>query len=153
MIKTVINPSEITKQLAIPQIKVIENGKEIVRPDVVQAVVQLATLGQLTRIRKSLEKEEFEGIEDPRTLNATDQLQWIDLINDHPNIPWATTYFFNDGPLWPVYVAINDPAKSAPLNVGESYSADHIKADRRIEIIYYWCDTGNTASIRVVGKY
>ncbi|GAI59664.1 unnamed protein product, partial [marine sediment metagenome] len=61
--KTTIIPSELGKllgtQLARPTIvtpKIIEEGKEIVRPDALQAVVQLAQLGQLTKIRKALEK-------------------------------------------------------------------------------------------------
>jgi len=160
MDKTTINPSEIGKQLAIPQIKVIEDGKEVVRPDVLQAVVQLATLGQLTRIRRSLEKEEFEGIKDDRKLSATDQLQWIDLINYHPNVPWVTAFFFNDGDISTdppgkvtVYIAINDTYSPSEIKKGESLNLDFLKADRRIEEIYYWCDTGETASVRVIGKY
>ncbi len=147
-------PSIVTpRELNLPVKVVDDEGKEIVRPDVLQAVVQLASLGQLARIRKSVEKEEFEGKKDSRTLNATDQLQWIDLIDRYPNKPWATATFFNDGPVNRVYIAINDAYDWTLLNFGETLPVDYTKADKRISLIYYRCDAGNTASVRVVGKY
>jgi len=146
-------PSIVTpKEVRAPDIKVVDDeGKEIVRPDVLQTVVQLAQLGQLVRIRKSLEKEEFEGKKDSRTLNTTDQPQWIDLINRFPNKPWATATFFNDGPNR-VYISF-DALDWTPLNLGESLPVDFTKADSRMKLIGYRCDPGNTASVRAVGKY
>jgi len=147
---SIITPSE----LNLHGVKVVDDGgKEIVRPNVLQAVVQLAILGQLARIRKSIEKEEFEGKKDSRTLAATDQLQWIDLIDRFPNTPWATATFVNDGPVNRVYIAINDALDWTPLNVGDRLPVDFTKADKRIGLIYYRCDPGNTASVRAVGKY
>ena len=160
--KTTIIPSELGKLLATPQLerptivtpKIIEEGKEVVRPDVLQAVVQLAQLGQMVKIRKSLEKEEFEGKLDDRTLSATDQLQWEDLMQDWPNTPWATAFFVNDDLVNPVYIQVNDRSNRViPLNAGETKRIDFTKADRRIDLIYYWCDAGNTATVRVEGKY
>jgi len=118
---------------------------------VIQAITQLATLGQLTKIRKSLEKEEFEGELDPRTFGATDVVQCLEL-DQYPNVPWATATAVNDGPN-SVFIAINGLAKPATLNLAETLSLDFTKADRRIEAVYYWCNPGNTASVRVVGKY
>lgn len=135
-------------------IKVVDDeGREIVRPDVIQAVTQLASLAQLTRIRKSLEKEEYRGAQDSRTLDATDAYQVEDLVKEYPFIPWATASFVNDGPVYAVYIGINRQAGATRLDNGESYQADFTKADRRIELIYYWCDATETASVRVVGKY
>jgi len=145
-------PSIVTpRELNLPVKVVDDEGKEIVRPDVLQAVVQLASLGQLARIRKSIEKEEFEGKKDSRTLNATDQLQWIDLINRFPNKPWATASFINDSPNR-VYISF-DALDWTPLNRGDRFLPDFTKADERIGLIYYICDPGNTASVRAVGKY
>lgn len=138
----------------IPEV-VDETGKKIVGPEleaVTQLVTQLASLAQLARIRKSLEKEEFEGKIDDRTLNANDQLQYIDLIKRHPNTPWATAFCLNDGPN-SVYITINDVYPTTPIRIAEGASFDYIKADRRVEVLYYWCDPGNTASVRVKGKY
>lgn len=145
----VINP----KELDTSGIKVVDDeGREIVRPDVIQAVTQLASLAQLARIRKSLEKEEFQGKQDSRTLSATDSYHVEDLVKEYPFVPWATASFVNDGPD-AVYIGINRQAGAAKLESGESHTVDFGKADRRIELIYYWTDAGETASVRVVGKY
>lgn len=150
------------KRSLIPEV-VDETGRKITGPEmetVTGLVTQMAQLAQLARIRKSIEKEEFEGKIDSRTLIATDQLQWIDLIDRHPNTPWATAAFFNDGnPALPpgtnvpVHIGINDMNPFATLNTGDQIPADFTKAYRRISIIYYWCDVGNTTVVRALGKY
>lgn len=138
----------------LPDIKVIEDGKEVgpLPPGELQEIMQLATYGQLVRIRKSLEKEEFQGKQDSRVLDATDAYQTEDLVKKYPFIPWATASFVNDG-ADAVYIGINRQAGATKLEDGEPYEVDYTKAERRIELIYYWCDAGETASVRVVGKY
>ncbi|MBA7689878.1 hypothetical protein ES703_98397 [subsurface metagenome] len=153
--ETTIIPSKLGKALAHPTIvtpKIIEEGKEVVRPDVVQAVVQLATLGQLTKIRKSLEKEEYEGKEDPRTLSATDKPQFITFIREFPYVPWIGAYFINDGPD-PVRISINRPYTPFTLALKETVTVNRAHADERIKVIYYVCDPGETASFRAIGAY
>lgn len=146
---SIVTPAE----LNAPQIKVVEDGKEVVRPDVIAAVTQLASLAQLVKIRKSLEKEGFEGKEDPRTFSATGTIQYISLIHDYPYTPWATAYFYNDDPSNAVYISINNPWDWNEIKSGEDSFKDRLKADKRIELVYYKCDPGGTASVRVVGKY
>lgn len=143
-----ISPQDIT----VPMMKVIEDGREVVRPDVIQAVVQLGTLGQLARIRRSLEREHFRGELDNRDLEATDEYQHINLIDDWPNTPWATAYFFNDGPNG-VYIAINKNRPFRHLASKENLELDFTKSDKRIEFIEYYCDSGETATVNALGKY
>lgn len=143
-----ISPQDIT----VPMMKVVEDGKEVVRPDVINAVVQLGTLGQLARIRRSLEREHFRGKLDNRDLKATDEYQHINLIDDWPNTPWASAYFFNDGPNG-VYIAINRNRPFRHLASKEDLRLDFIKADKRIEFIEYYCDSGETATLNALGKY
>ena len=153
--KTIINPSELSKALAIPTFvtpQIIEEGKEIVRPDVINAVTQFAILGQMTKIRKSLDRQNFEGVEDPRTLNATDQLQWLDLINLHPNTPWINAFFINHGPD-EVMIGLNQPDKMFTMLPGSTRTVTHTGAEERIRIIYYQCHTGETALVTVTGSY
>jgi len=104
------------------------------------------------KISESLKREEFIGKLDPRTLSATDELRYIDLINDYPYMPWVTAHFRNDGP-GAVYLALNEADRWHKLNVAGELSVDFLKADERIVIIFYKCDPGQTASIRVLGKY
>lgn len=145
----IINPRE----LNVPSIKVVDDeGKEIVRPDVIQAVVQLAQLAQQVRIRKSLEREHVEGNQDSKDLAASFIPNVVDLLMQYPGKAWATASFFNDGPD-AVYIGLNRRGGAAKIESGESHSPDFTKADRRIELIYYWCDAGETAVVRAVGKY
>lgn len=137
---------------ALPEI-VDEGGKPVARRDVLQLVLQMAQTAQLARIRRSLEKDEFEGVEDPRTLSASDERKVLDLVMEHPYKPWITVSFFNDGPDT-VYLCINRMrVNPVVLLIGESYSPTFAKGERRIELIYYWCSTGETALLRAVGKY
>jgi len=131
---------------------VVEDGKEIVRPDVIKAVVDLGSLGQLVRIRKSLERDHIQGKHDPRNLDATDEYQHINLIDNWPNTPWATAYFFNRGPN-SVSIAVNKARPWVELRIGEDQELDFTKADSRIWFIEYQCDPGETASVKATGKY
>jgi len=96
--------------------------------------------------------QQFLGLEDSRELVATDQLQWLDLLNNSPYTPWITASFFNDGPD-SVFIAINLPSGFTELKSGESKSVNFSMADRRIEVIYFVCNAGESASVRAVGKY
>ncbi len=113
----------------------------------------------LKEIEKATKKDEFEGRLDPRTLSATENVSFIDLRQEDPHIPWVTAHFRNDGnttiPPSPkdAYVSINNPYEWNKLEDGEEMSVSFAKADRRIELVYYKCDAGGTASIRATGKY
>jgi len=134
----------------LPQI-VDKSGKEIIRPDVLQSITQLAQLGQLVKIRKSLEKEEYQGKIDTRVIEATDALGFLDLVNNYPNTPWINVFLINDGPDT-VFLSVNGGSPEIPIHKGEDISVDFSQAERRIETILYRCDIGETASVRVVGK-
>jgi len=134
----------------LPQI-VDKSGKEIIRPDVLQSITQLAQLGQLVKIRKSLEKEEYQGKIDTRVIEATDALGFLDLVNNYPNTPWINVFLINDGPD-KVYLRINK-SEEIKMGVGETRTIDHTHAEQRIEQVYYKCDEGETASVRVEGHY
>lgn len=105
-----------------------------------------------SKIQLQLEKETFEGELDSRTLASTDSRAVVDLIMNRPYTPWITASFFNDGPDT-VYLCINRLVSPIELGNGESTSIDLAKGGRRIELIHYWCATGETASVRAVGKY
>ena len=147
-----VNPIELPKEIIIPKV-VDETGKEVShRTDVLQMVIQLAQLGQLARIRKSLEKAEFEGVVDPRTLSVTDRLQQLELLYDWPFTPWISAYFINHG-LNTARIAINYRGDEFELMPNETITIDHAHADERIRRIYYICNPGETTSVTVKGHY
>lgn len=147
-----INPKELVprKQL-IPDV-VDDSGKKVLRPDILGVVTQLASLGQLARIRKSLEKEEFEGKVDTPTLSVTSKQSCLNLLDRWHYSALITAYFVNDGPDT-AYVAINEPYAWLEIKNGETRTVNHTKADKRIERIYHKCDVGETASVRIEGEY
>lgn len=106
----------------------------------------------LKEIEKATKKDEFGGRLDPRDLSATEKASFIDLVQDRPHIPWVTAHFRNDGDDT-AYVSINNPYEWNKLEDGEEMSVSFAKADKRIELVYYKCDAGGTASIRATGKY
>lgn len=106
----------------------------------------------LKRLNQHLAKQEFLGEVDPRELSVTDQVQVISLIHHWPFVPWIAAYFFNDGP-HEAYIAINAALDWTKLNKSEDARFNFAGSEQRIYIIYYKCDAGETASVRVVGKY
>jgi hypothetical protein len=142
------------KRSIIPEV-VDEEGRKITSPEmeaVTGLVTQLASLAQLARIRKSLEKEEFEGRLAKKTLSVTDSPQWINLLEESPHKAWITATFYNDGGDT-AYIAINKDYDYIELRDTEELPIDFSKADERIRLIYYKCNPGETASVRAVGKY
>lgn len=116
-------------------------------------LTELASLSQLTQIKEKLTKEEFEGKLDPRTLDATDRLQWLELIEDPPHKPWITTYLINDGAST-VEIGVNHPElKRQQIRINETLTIDQSHASERIRRLFYVCASGETASVRAVGQY
>lgn len=121
--------------------------------DVDALLTQIASLAQLVEIKKKLAKEEWEGKTDPRTLDATDSLKWLDLIEGPPHKPWITAYIINDGDN-SVKIGINHPElERQEIKLDETRTITQEHADERIRRLFYKCDTGETASVRVVGQY
>lgn len=136
----------------VPMTRVVEDGKEVVRPDVIRAVVELGSLGQLVKIRKAAEREYIQGKQDPRNLSATEDYQHIHLIDDPPHAPWATAYFYNRGPD-SAFIAVNKARPWVELALGEDEELDFTKSESRIWFIEYQCNSGETATVRAMGKY
>jgi hypothetical protein len=147
-----------------------EQGMERVSPNVPQAVVALAQLGQLVKIRRGLEadalaqltelikirrvleNEQFGGNVREVILTCTDHRQQLK-SDDYPFLPeFITVVFFNDGPNT-AYISLNDTNLPFTIRLSESHPIDLTQAKQRIQTLYYWCATGNTASVRLQAKY
>jgi len=133
--------------------EIVPKDEEKIPPEVAQLLTQLASLSELTEIRKKLEKEEFEGKFDPRTLDATEILQWLDLTEGPPHRPWLSAYFINDGSD-SVKIGINHPElERQEIKNGETLTISQKHAKERIRRLFYKCDSGETATVRVVGQW
>lgn len=94
----------------------------------------------------------YQGDVESRMLYATDNLQYWDLVNQEPYTPLISIFFINRGTSR-VYVAINAAQDWLEIWPGETRTVSHIGADRRIEIIFYKCDPGNTSMIEAEGHF
>jgi hypothetical protein len=129
-----------------------DQSRERISSNVPQAVVALAQLGQLVRIRRALERQQFEGSIAEITLNCTDQQQEVEMLENPFFIRSVTVAFINNGPNT-AYILINHTNLPFSIQINESYPIDFSRAERRIESLVYWCDTGGTAVVRVKVKY
>ena len=138
----------------MPQV-VDQYGKAVPGPEmeaVMRVVVQYAQLAQLVHIRKSLEREHFEGEVFARDLAATEELGHISLLGNHPYSALATAFLINSGPN-DAHIAINEAYNWLVLRPLETRTIVHTKADRRIELIYFRCNPGESANVRLEGVY
>ena len=94
----------------------------------------------------------YQGRTDPRTVKANSNLKWLDVSHDFPYIPWLNAYFINDGPD-PVWVAINYPDDRFLINPKETTTVERSGAQERIAVIFYVCERGEKASLRITGEY
>ena len=103
-------------------------------------------------IAQYIQSQSYIGVSDPRVVEVTDELTFIDLINEHPYTPWVSALFVNDGPD-SAWIAINQPTATYELKAGETASVYRIGAQERILSIFFICSSSEEALIRVVGEY
>ena len=115
-------------------------------------VMQMAQLAQLARIRKAAEIDIIQGLAVEKTLDCTDGQGSLDLRFVDPSFPWATASFQNLGPDT-VFLAVNINNYPKELPAGQVWEVDFSKAKHRIETIYYYCNSGQTAKVLADGKY
>jgi hypothetical protein len=145
--------------LGTPNVEFVEDGQRVssprMDPSVMNFIMLASIASQQIRIRRGIEehnrKESFEGKLDPRTLEATSERQCLSLMERWPFTPWVSAFFINDGPN-EVYIRINR-SELVKVKVGETRTINHIHAEERIEQVYYHCDEGETASLRIEAYY
>ncbi len=101
---------------------------------------------------QALQAQSFVGNEDPRTLHATNRLQWINLLYDYPHTPWISAYIINDGPS-AIEIGINYPDDRFTMNPRETITITRSGAEERIKIVYYVSHPGLRADVRITGVY
>lgn len=143
-------------KVTIPKV-VDESGKAVESGDdyleIVQIVTQMAQTAQLARIRLALERPQVHGRLEPRMLNATD----VQGVTNFPNTKWpyvplATIDLHNYGPN-AVRISVNSASDWFVLEKGEGEEVDFSNADDRIRKVYHICNPGETATVKLVGKW
>ena len=100
--------------------------------------------------QKYFTSQSYQGDVETRVLNATRTLQWLDFTNICPYL--ISAFFINRGPN-KVYIGINEFEDWLEIWPGETRTVSHVGADKRIVIIYYRCDPGQTATVELEGHF
>ena len=111
-----------------------------------------STVATSAQSAQLLQAASYIGRTDARELRATNKLQWIDLIHDHPYVPWSWATFENAGPN-EVHIGVNAPAENFDILPGGTMNVDRKVALEKMNVIFFHCDPGETATITVRGEY
>lgn len=96
--------------------------------------------------------QSYQGINDPRVINVTANMVYLDLINEKPYQPWMIAFIINDGPN-PVNVAINYPGDTFRIDPGGTRTINRQGAAERIGVLFFQCDATQRATLRITGEY
>lgn len=101
---------------------------------------------------QALQAQAYIGNEDPRTVNVTNKLSWINLVYAYPYQPWFSAYFINDGPS-AVKIGINSPDDMFTIKSKETITVTRSGAKERIKTIFFLCAPGLKTTLRITGVY
>lgn len=120
---------------------------------VLPTILSRSSIAQDTNaMAQQMSLQVYQGINDPRWVDANSNLKYIDLINEKPYQPWMMAYIVNHGP-YPVDIALNYPAESFTVGIGETRTINRSGARERINVLFFICGAGQTARISVTGEY
>jgi len=127
--------------------EVVEDGRRVVRPDVMGLVTQLATLAQINKMRKLEESKVPTG-------SKSYSLTIPDTTIEFPlGTPWISFSLVNNG-AGSLYVRVNTkegPVDSeAPIASGATYTLDFDYPI--ITKFYFKAASGTTAAIKLYGE-
>ena len=106
----------------------------------------------VSAIRKSVERTEFKGLTDNRLLTVTDEIIWLDLVNDSPHSPWMSVYLVNEG-LEDIYVSENYADSWGVLHKSDTLTLNHSHGKRKVESIGFKCASGETSTVKIIAQY
>jgi hypothetical protein len=136
---------EILRQFNPGQVQVVQENKNVMRPDVMNFLMAAATASQATRMRKLMEDQASQGwTESLGSRPVTDVETEIELIR-----PAQSLALINDGPS-AITISINDNANPYQVNNREPYQIDF--RGHKLARFYLKCGPGLTASVRAVVK-
>jgi len=106
------------------------------------------------------QRQMYVGETVSRVLDVTSVMKFMDFIASEPYVGLITASLHNDGYTvgnvhYPVvvYIGVNNQDELHELRAGEDYHINMAGAGTRIEQIFYKTNPGQSASIRLIGKY
>jgi len=90
-----------------------------------------------------------------KTVKATNQLSWVNMLYDHPYRALMEAYFSNAGPS-AVEIALNYPGRPLTLFPGKSVivlASEITTFNKGISIIYFKAFPGLLASVSIEGRF
>lgn len=139
----------------MPDDIVYERGKPLKNREdleLLQFVLQDDTARSLKAIERSQQRENIQGRVDRKSLICTGSSQVFQLLKESPYTPWAAVDFYNGGPNTAI-VSINNASDWNNIDPNSNLSMDFLRADKRIEVIYYKSDLNASAIVTATGKW
>ncbi len=121
-------------------------------PQVLMLLFGVMFLMAILPITQSAQAQAYQGRSIPKTVKANGELKYFDVRYDYPYTLWISAYFINDGPD-SVEIAINYPGDKFTIRMNETITVSRSGAQERIATIFYNCEKGKTATVRITGEY
>lgn len=123
-------------------------------PMVVMGILMLAVMIStvVSPITQHAQAQAYHGRSVTKKVKANSTLKYLDVRYDYPYTLWISAYFINDGPD-PVEIAINYPDDKFTIKPNETVTVSRSGAQERIATIFYACERGKTATVRITGVY
>ena len=134
------------EQPEIGQPEIIENGKNVMRPEIMNFLMTATLASQAVRIRKYFDDRTSEGYTQNFALNVTPVPQ--EVIPDHIA---QTLFIINDG-AGQIFVTINGRGRTpTPLLITETMFFDF--ETHKLENFYVWSAAGTVATARALVRW
>lgn len=140
-----MSTEQFLKKLNIDDIEVVDEGENVMRPDVMNFLMLASIASQAVKVRKYIDDRTPNGLIQPLTVAVTD-------VRRRTGFPWVAqgASFINDGPNR-VFLWINSASRPPhTLNVNEVFNINF--EVHKLKKCFLQCDPGNTSSVRVVAQ-
>ncbi|MBA7624870.1 hypothetical protein ES703_32284 [subsurface metagenome] len=121
-------------------------------PKVLMLLFGVMFLAAILPITQSAQAQAYFGRTVTKKVEANGSLKYFDVRHDYPYTLWISAYFINDGPD-PVEIAINYPDDKFTIKANGTVTVNRSGAQERIAVIFYICEKGKTATVRITGEY
>jgi len=123
-------------------------------PMVVMGILMLAVVISVvvSPITQQAQAQAYFGRTVTKKVKANGDLKYLDVRYDYPYTFWISAYFINDGPD-SVEIALNYPDDKFTIKPNETITVSRSGAQERIAVIFYVCEKGKTATVRITGEY